>query len=62
MTVRRTDLEHELRSLGWKPTERASGRNHRVWTHPQREFEIYVPRYDLIPNAVGQRILEDAGE
>ena len=37
-------------------------RNHRVWLHPKREFELYVPQYDLIPDAVGQRILEDAGE
>jgi hypothetical protein len=33
-----------------------------VWTHPDREFELFVPQYDLIPDAVGERILEDAGE
>jgi hypothetical protein len=33
-----------------------------VWAHPQREFELYIPQYGLIPDAVGQRILDDAGE
>ena len=40
----------------------ASGRNHCVWSHPEREFVIYVPQYDLILDAVGQRILEEAGD
>jgi hypothetical protein len=62
LVVRRTDLEKGLKALGWAPTSKASGRNHRVWTHPQREFELYIPQYDLIPDAVGQRILDDAGE
>lgn len=51
-----------LKALGWDPTSKASGKNHRVWAHPKREFELYIPQYDLIPDAVGQRILEDAGE
>jgi hypothetical protein len=42
--------------------KQGSGRNHRVWAHPQREFELYSPQHDLIPDAVGQRILDDAGE
>ena len=62
LTVRRTDLEKRLKALGWAPTSKASGKNHRVWAHPKREFELYIPQYDLIPDAVGQRILEDAGE
>lgn len=62
LVVRRTDLEKRLKALGWAPTSKASGRNHRVWDHPQREFELYIPQYDLIPDAVGQRILSDAGE
>jgi hypothetical protein len=62
LAVRRTDLEKRLKALGWAPTSKASGRNHRVWAHPQREFELYIPQYDLIPDAVGQRILDDAGE
>jgi hypothetical protein len=60
--VRRTDLEQRLRKLGWAPSGKGSGRNHRVWAHPDREFELYVPQYDLIPDAVGQRILKDAEE
>jgi hypothetical protein len=51
-----------LKTLGWDPTSKASGKNHRVWAHPKREFELYIPQYDLIPDAVGQRILEDAGD
>ena len=35
-------------------------KHHRVWPHPDRELKLYVPAYDLIPDAVGQRILEDA--
>ena len=60
--VRRTELEMQLRRLGWMPSARKSGKNHRVWTHPKREFEIFVPQYDLIPIAVSDRILEEAGE
>jgi len=60
--LRRTDLEQRLRKLGWAPSGKASGKNHRVWAHSNREFELYVPQYDLIPDAVVQRILEDAGE
>jgi hypothetical protein len=60
--VRRTDLEQRLRKLGWKPSGRASGKNHQMWTHPDREFELFVPQYDLVPDAVCERILEDAGE
>ena len=62
LAVRRSDLEKRLKALGWARTSKASGRNHRVWAHPQREFELYIPQYDLIPDAVGQRILDDAGE
>ena len=62
LAVRRTDLEKMLKALGWAPTSKTSDRNHRVWAHPQREFELYIPQYDLIPDAVGQRILDDAGE
>jgi len=55
------DLEKaESARLG--STSKASGRNHCVWAHPRREFELYIPQYDLIPDAVGQRILDDAGE
>jgi hypothetical protein len=63
--VRRVDLENRLKALGWAPTSKASGRNHRVWVHSLREFELYIPQYDLIPDApdaVAQRILDDAGE
>jgi hypothetical protein len=42
------------------PTGQASGKHHHVWIHPDRELKLYVPEYDLIPDAVGQRILEDA--
>ena len=62
LAVRRTDLKKRLKALGWAPTSKASGRNHRVWVHSQREFELFIPQYDLIPDAVGQRILDDAGE
>lgn len=62
LAVRRTDLEKRLKALGWAPTSKASGKNHRVWAHPRREHELYIPQYDLIPDAVGQRILEDAGD
>ena len=62
ITVRRAELEKRLKALGWAPTSKGSGRNHRVWAHSQREFELYIPQYDLIPDAVGQRILDDAGE
>lgn len=55
-------ISKRLRALGWAPTRKTSGRNHRVWAHPQQEFELYIPQYDLIPDAVGQRILDDAGE
>ncbi|HEX8108453.1 MAG TPA: hypothetical protein VF516_12055 [Kofleriaceae bacterium] len=49
-----------MRAVGWAPTGQASGKHHRVWVHPDRELKLYVPDYDLIPDAVGQRILEDA--
>jgi hypothetical protein len=58
--VRRIELEKRLRALDWAPTGQASGKHHRVWAHPDRELKLYVPAYDLIPDAVGQRILEDA--
>lgn len=58
--VRRVELERRLRAVGWAPTGQTSGKHHRVWTHPDRELKLYVPDYDLIPDAVGQRILEDA--
>ena len=58
--VRRAELEKRLRAFGWAPTGQASGKHHSVWAHRDRELKIYVPDYDLIPDAVGQRILEDA--
>lgn len=58
--VRRIELEKRLRGLGWAPTGQASGKHHRAWFHPDREFKLYVPNYDLIPDAVGERIIEDA--
>lgn len=58
--MRRAELEKRLRGFGWVPTGQASGKRHRVWGHPDRELKLYVPDYDLIPDAVGQRILEDA--
>jgi hypothetical protein len=59
--VRRTELEAKLKALGWAPTGERSGQNHTVWVHPRKPFKLYVPRYDLIVDAVAQRILEDAG-
>ena len=58
--VRRAELEKRLRAIGWAPTGQASGKRHRVWAHPERDIVLYIPEYDLIPDAVGQRILEDA--
>src|SRR5262249_42747076 len=43
LTMRRTDLEKRLKALGRAPTSKASGRNHHVWLHPKREFELYIP-------------------
>jgi hypothetical protein len=54
------ELERRLRALGWLPKGEGSGRNHDVWVHPSVEVKIYVPRYDLIIDAVAWRILQDA--
>src|ERR1043166_8996512 len=42
LAVRRTDLEKRLKALGWAPTSKVSGKNHRVWAHPKREHELYI--------------------
>src|SRR5262245_29230091 len=42
LAVRRKDLEKMLKALGWTPTSKASGKNHRVWAHPKREFALSI--------------------
>jgi hypothetical protein len=58
--MRRTELEKKLMALGWKPTSVMSGQFRRVWTRGRDDGRIFVPLTDLIPDAVCDRILEEA--
>jgi hypothetical protein len=47
-------------ALGWKPSSAMSGQFRRVWTRSSDDGRIFVPLFDLIPDAVCERILVEA--
>jgi hypothetical protein len=58
--MRRIELERRLLKLGWRPSNEASGLFRRVWVRAGSYRRLIVPEFDLVPDAVCERILEEA--
>jgi predicted RNA binding protein YcfA (HicA-like mRNA interferase family) len=58
--MRRTELEKQLRSLGWARTSFTGILGHAQWKHPAKRSALAVPNEDLILDSVAERILVDA--